>query len=285
MENKMMVVLMNLGLSAIGSEISYIPYTKNRKLVSISKQHYSFPKRNILGFKYCTVYYFKRSKYSPERIMLTGGDKSCLKKIADYLKINLNTCRLKDEESILCKLFEDYFFYEDEENYVSGGINKKNNLTEIVISKKGIHGFNTMMKDHVNYMATQLNEIYAHYNFSNISFYKTKPHNSIKTELSLLFCKRLHIETIAEIITNQKLISQKILNAMEFIFSDCSLHNYLLDENKEQFLYDGKIKFNWVQLIRKYKRPDIIFYYGTGLFKKSNQLELSFTLYTKIAHE
>ena len=72
---------------------------------------------------------------------------------------------------------------------------------------------------------------------------------------------------------------------MEFIFSDCSANNYLLDENKEQFLYNGKIKFNWVQLIRKYKRPDIIFYYGTGLFNKSNQLELSFTLFNKIAYE
>lgn len=281
----MMLVLMNLGLLEIGNEISYIPNTRTRKLVSLSKQYYSFPKKSVLGFKYCTVYYFKRAKYFPERIMLTGGDKLSLKKIADYLKIDLSTCGVKDDDSIISKLYEDYFFYEDDDNYVSGGINKKNNLTEIVISKKGIMGFNTIIKDHVNYLVTQLNEIYAHYDFSSVSFNKTKPKHSIKSELCLTFSKRLHIETISEIVEKQKLMSHKLLNVMEFIFSDCSANNYLLDENKEQFLYNGKIKFNWVQLIRKYKRPDIIFYYGTGLFNKSNQLELSFTLFNKIAYE
>ena len=146
-------------------------------------------------------------------------------------------------------------------------------------------GFNTIIKDHVNYLVTQLNEIYAHYDFSSVSFNKTKPKNSIKSELCLTFSKRLHIETLSEIVEKQKLMSHKLLNAMEFIFSDCNANNYVLDVNKEQFLYDGKIKFNWVQLIRKYKRPDIIFYYGTGLFNKSNQLELSFTLFNKIAYE
>ena len=281
----MMDILSNMGLLEISSVISYSPFTKTRKLLNVYKQIYAFPKRNIYGFKFCTVYYFKRSKFSPERIMLTGGSKTSLNKMIAYLKININECNLTEEESFTSKLYDNYFIYEDELNFVCGGINKKNNLSEIIISKKGIIGFNTIFKDHINFLTAKLNETYINYDFSNLSYNKTKSKNSVKCEQSLLFSKRLHIATIAEILNHQKLVTNQIINALDFIFSDSDFNNFLIKNKNEEFFYDGKTKFTWIQLIRKCKSPDIIFYYGTGLFNKNNRLDLSFTVFTKFVYQ
>lgn len=286
MENKMMNILQNLGLAKIGSEITYSPYTKTRKTFCIHKQLYEFPKKNTIGFKNCSVYFLKRLQYNPERIMLTGGDKYSLEKTMVYLNIIIDSTKVNAEkENLFNQLYDDYFIYEDDHNYISGGINKITNLSEIIISKKGILGFNNLISDHLHFLTKQLNEIYINYDFNKVIFDKIKGKSNLKCELNLTFSKRLYIEKITEILDNQKQITDNLLNAMGFIFSDTNQNDYLLDTIKEICLYTGKSNLRWIRLLRKYYKADIILYYGTGLFNKNNHLELNFTLYNKIAHE
>lgn len=286
MENKMMNILQNMGLLKIDSEITYYPYTKTRKSFCMSKQLYEFPKRNILGFKYCSVYYLERLQYNPERIMLTGGDKFSIEKTLSYLNIEIDKAQINDENEMLFKqLYEGHFIYEDEQNFICGGINRTTNLSEIVISKNGIVGFNKLMRDHLHFITKQLNEINNNYNFSKVFFNKIFSKNTLKCELELTFSKKLYNEKIPEILNNQKLITDNLLNAMAFIFCDTNPNDYLLDTTNETCLYTGKSNLTWIRLLRKYNKPDIILYYGTTMFNKNNRLELNYTVYNKIAHE
>ena len=286
MENKMMNILQNMGLAKIGPEITYSPYTKTRKSFCIHKQLYEFPKRNTIGFKNCAVYFLKRLQYNPERIMLTGGDKYSLEKTVAYLNIIIDSTKVNTEkETLFNQLYDDYFIYEDEHNYISGGINKITNLSEIIISKKEILGFNNLISDHLHFITKQLNDIYIDYDFNKIIFDKIKGKNILKCDLKLTFSKSIYIEKITEILDNQKQITDNLLNVMEFIFSNAKQNDYLLDKLKEICLQTDKTNLRWIRLLRKYHKPDIILYFGTGLFNKNNNLELNFSLYNKTGYE
>jgi hypothetical protein len=287
MNNKITDVLQKSTLLKNGDEITYYPYTKTRKLVSIQKNNYKFPRNNNLGLKYCSVYFFKGSNFDPERIVLKGDHQDSFNNIINWLKIPLDNYIETNNKFIFENLYENYFIYEDEYNFISGGINKKTGISEVVLTKKNSISFNYIFLEHLNYLATELNETYLKYDFNSFGFNKSKKNDSIKYDLKTIFCKRLHIETISEILNEQFTISSTILSAMSFLYSsnDNDISTLKLNEKKEQFLYEGKIKYNWINLLRKQTIPDMMFYYGTGLFNVNNKLELCFNLYNKIAHE
>ena len=281
-----MIILQNMGLLKIDSEISYSPFTKTRKSLCMNKQLYGFPERNELGFKFCSVFYFKGLEYDPDRIMRTGGDKYSIDKTISYLNLEMDRTKLNDENMILFKqLYDDYFIYEDNQNFICGGINKISNLSDVIISKKGILGFNKLMIDHIHFIVKQLNELNNNLNYSKVVFNKIFSNSTLKCDLELTFSKKLYIEKIADILNNQKGITDNLLNAMAFIFCDTNPNDYLLDTSNETCLYTGKSNITWISLLRKYYKPDIILYYGTSMFNKNNRLELNYTIYNKIAHE
>ena len=281
-----MNILQNIGLVKIGSEITFLPYTKTRKTFFIHKQHFEFPKGNTIGFKNCSIYYLKRLQHNPERMMLTGGDKYSLEKTVAYLNIKIDSTKGKTKnDTLFNQLYDDYFIYEDEYNYLSGGINKITNLSEIIIAKKGVLGFNNLIIDHLHFITKQLNDIYIDYDFNKIIFDKIKGKNILKCDLKLTFSKSIYIEKITEILDNQKQITDNLLNVMEFIFSNAKQNDYLLDKLKEICLQTDKTNLRWIRLLRKYHKPDIILYFGTGLFNKNNNLELNFSLYNKTGYE
>ena len=54
--------------------------------------------------------------------MLTGGDKYSLEKTVAYLNIIIDSTKVNTEkETLFNQLYDDYFIYEDEHNYISGG--------------------------------------------------------------------------------------------------------------------------------------------------------------------
>ena len=277
----------NIDIVQIGATSEYYPITWKRYSLKCFKSKYLINYSGEKSFKNFSIIYYREYDKLPERIMFYNGNPEAFYKVKskyDLLKVN------DTSDSIFSEVFTDYFKGENENYIISGGIDKKTNKSQLTLILKRSQNFNRnepnyfplLIIEHINYITDGWKKIKHTWGVEEKIFSQKELLKYLKKDIKLVLNEKMKISQLQELIAYQHNNFKEISQLMSFM-THYSKRAHSLNNENEKIIYNGNTRLVWINMMRKYKLPDMILYFGTTIRPDKNRIIIDFSINVKFA--